>query len=357
MISASHNPYQDNGLKVFGPDGAKLGDGAESEIEARVLALLGSHADEQIDSVPGQPVSASNRTAWPERYIQLLMDRFPAGAWMKGLRVAMDCANGAMSSVAPEIFRRFGAEVSAENVQPSGTNINAGCGAVHPEALAGIMKTADASFGVAFDGDGDRAQFVSAGGTVIDGDRILYAMARRIKRAGLLSPAVVVGTVMTNFGLEKALADQGIALNRVGVGDRYIFEEMRKSSSLLGGEPSGHIIFSDFGLSGDGLLTALKVAQAVVEDGAVLEDWSRDWAAAPQLLKTVPVARRTSLDSARILQEALSRARQTIEGRGRVVVRYSGTELALRVMVESEDASTNEALMRDLLAAVQADLA
>jgi phosphoglucosamine mutase len=219
------------------------------------------------------------------------------------------------------------------------------------------MKSTTADLGVAFDGDGDRALFVSSGGKIIDGDRTLYAMARRIKRSGMLSPPVVVGTVMTNFGLEKALAAQGIALNRVGVGDRFIFEEMRKSSSRLGGEPSGHIIFSDFGLSGDGLLTALKVAQAVVEDGSTLDDWSRDWEAAPQLLKTVPVARRTALESAPKVQSALNRAMRAVEGRGRVVVRYSGTELALRVMIESEDAMMNEALMGDLLAAVAADLA
>lgn len=357
MISASHNPYADNGLKVFGPDGAKLDDAAESEIEARVFALLPSQADGSIDTIPNSKVSVLNSTGWPERYIELLLTRFPAGAWMKGLHVVADCANGALSSVVPEVFHRLGAAITTIHAEPTGTNINDQCGAVHLEALVGAMAASTAQFGVAFDGDGDRAMFVSKSGTVVDGDRTLFTMARRMKQAGLLDPPVVVGTVMTNFGLEKALAGEGIQLTRVSVGDRFIFEEMRKNRAPLGGEPSGHIIFSDFGLSGDGLLTALKVAQVVIEERAPLDAWGNHWAAAPQLLKTVPVARKTSLESAPVLQNALDRARRAIDGRGRVVVRYSGTELALRVMIESDDARVNETLMQDLLAAVQADLA
>ncbi|HEX4999679.1 MAG TPA: phosphoglucosamine mutase [Terriglobia bacterium] len=355
MISASHNPYEDNGLKVFGPSGAKLDDAAEEQIELRVEELT-TGGEEQTDPIGAAPISTENRTGWIERYVDLLLSRFPPGPWLDGLAVVTDCANGAMSRVAPEVFRRAGASVVAMNATPSGTNINAGCGSVHLEALVGVMKGGGAGLGVAFDGDGDRALFVSADGTIVDGDRTLFAMARRMKRAGLLNPPVVVGTVMTNFGLEKALGLEGIRLSRVSVGDRFIFEEMQKGAGSLGGEPSGHVIFPDFGLSGDGLLTALKVAQAVVEDHTPLGSWSHDWELAPQLLKSVPVSRRPPLESAAELQAALRRAQQAIEGRGRIVIRYSGTEPTLRVMVESEDAATNQALMDDLLAAVRADL-
>jgi phosphoglucosamine mutase len=232
---------------------------------------------------------------------------------------------------------------------PDGKNINAHCGAVHLEALEKEMQTADADFGVAFDGDGDRSLFLSRSGKQVDGDAVLLVMSRRMK------PESVVGTSMTNYALEKMLASMGIGLTRVAVGDRYIFEEMQRSGAPLGGEPSGHIIFSDFRLSGDGLLTTLKLAQTIVEAGRSLDELTSDWIPAPQLLKGVRVAQRIPLEEMQALQAAMSEANSVLRGCGRLVVRYSGTEPLLRVMIESDEANRNETYMKKLLAAIDED--
>src|SRR5206468_2393045 len=200
---------------------------------------------------------------------------------------------------------------------PTGTNINDGCGAVHVDALRAAMGTATADFGVAFDGDGDRSMFMSSAGRLIDGDAVLLLMARRLKKAGKLNPAVVIGTLMTNFSLERMLQNEGIALKRVSVGDRFIFEEMQKSGSLLGGEPSGHVIFSDFKLSGDGLLTTLKVAEAIASDRASFEDMTRDWIEAPQLLKNIRVREKVPLDTLPAVQSKMTEIDRQLEGNGR----------------------------------------
>jgi phosphoglucosamine mutase len=268
---------------------------------------------------------------------------------LSGLRIVVDCANGAMSEVAPRLLRRLGADVTVTHASPTGTNINAGCGAVHVEAVTAAMKNASADFGVAFDGDGDRSMFVSGNGRLIDGDAVLLLTARRLQGAGKLNPPVVVGTSMTNFSLERILKDEGIALIRVGVGDRYIFEEMVRSGALLGGEPSGHIIFSDFRLSGDGLLTTLKVGETIAADHASLDDLTRDWIESPQLLKNVRVREKVPLEKLPEVQAKMAEVHRELEGSGRMVVRYSGTEPLLRVMIESDDAARNERLMEEML--------
>lgn len=349
MISASHNPYEDNGIKLFGADGTKLKDDDEADIERRVFEDVSPEAQQRIDTIPNNRISAENRSGWPERYQDILASRFPEGRWLNGMHVVVDCANGAMTAVAPELLRRLGAEITVIHGSPNGRNINADCGAVHLESLIAFMKSHSADFGVAFDGDGDRSLFVSGGGRIVDGDSVLLLMARSLKRAGVLSPLVVIGTLMTNFSLERMLREEGITLTRVSVGDRFIFEEMQRSGAVLGGEPSGHIIFSDFRLSGDGLFTTLKVAAATISDRASLDNLTRDWVRAPQLLKNLRVREKIPLEEVPAIARKLVETEQKLRGHGRLVVRYSGTEPVLRIMVESDDAAINEELIEDLM--------
>jgi phosphoglucosamine mutase len=354
MISASHNPYQDNGIKVFGSDGTKLNDADEAEVEKRVFQLVGSNPDyERNDAVPQREVTASNDTGWPERYQEILLSHFPDTDWLRGIRIVVDCANGAMSVVAPRLLTTLGADVVVTHAMPTGTNINEGCGAVHVEALRSAMQGQSADFGVAFDGDGDRSMFMSNEGRLIDGDAVLLLIARRMKKQGQLKPAIVVGTVMTNFSLERILREEGITLKRVAVGDRFIFEEMRQSGALLGGEPSGHVIFPDFKLSGDALLTTLKVAEVAATDRASFEQLMRDWVEAPQLLKNIRVREKVPLETHPAIQSKMTEIDKELDGSGRLVVRYSGTEPLLRVMIESDDAGRNDRLMDELLSVIR----
>jgi phosphoglucosamine mutase len=349
MISASHNPFEDNGIKVFSRDGTKLTDDVEGRIERRIAQLLPAGTEALTDSVPDSTSSQDSTTSWLRGYEELLVSHFPAGQWLRGKRIVADCANGAMSVVAPEVLRALGADVRAICATPTGRNINAECGAVHTERLMSAMSEATADFGVAFDGDGDRSLFVSQSGRLVDGDAVLLVMTRRMK------PSRVVGTSMTNYALEKKLESEGAELTRVAVGDRYVFEEMLRSGATLGGEPSGHIIFSDFRLSGDGLLTTLKLAQAIVETGQSLDNLTRDWSPAPQILKGVRVSQRVPLEKMNRLQATMQDAEAVLNGCGRMVVRYSGTEPLLRVMIESDDAQRNEEWMKNLLRAIEED--
>jgi len=349
MISASHNPFEDNGVKVFSSDGTKLNDEAEAEIEQRIFQLLPASAEQAVDAIPERPFQARHDDEAVRRYQKLLSSQFKPGPWLKGLRIVADCANGAMSRVAPTLLETLGAEVQVLHCSPTGKNINAACGAVHIEALHEAMKRSSADFGVAYDGDGDRSLFVSHTGRRIDGDAVLLLMARRMQRLGRLIPPVVVGTLMTNFALEKLLAAEGIRLERVAVGDRFIFEQMRRGGGILGGEPSGHVIFPDFGLSGDGLFTTLKVAEALVEERASLDDLTKDWIEAPQLLESIRVRQKIPLETIPAVQAKIDDVNARLQGFGRLVIRYSGTEPVLRVMIESDDASRNRSLMEELL--------
>jgi phosphoglucosamine mutase len=359
MISASHNPFEDNGIKVFSDEGTKLNDDAEIEIEQRVFQLMSagrSGLQAHRDAVPDAKIELVNSTRFPELYLEKLEAHFSSGQWLHGLHIVVDCANGSLSAVAPELFKRLGAKLTVIHAKPSGKNINADCGAVHLESLIDTVKRTPCDFGVAFDGDGDRSLFVSGNGRQIDGDAVLLIMARRMR------PTTVVGTSMTNFALEQMLKKEKIALTRVDVGDRFIFEEMRRAASngdrsaLLGGEPSGHIIFPDFGLSGDGLLTALKVAQALVESKLSMDELCRDWVPAPLLLKGVRVEKKVPLDRLPRVQSKIAEVRRELNGRGRLVVRYSGTEPLLRVMIESDDATRNEKFMEELIVAIRKSL-
>ena len=354
MISASHNPYEDNGIKVFGSDGTKLNDAEETQIEQRVFQLLESdNAREHTDEVPRREVTAANGGGWQERYQEILLSHFPDSDWLRGLGIVVDCANGAMSEIAPRLLTKLGADVLVTHASPNGTNINENCGAVYVESLRSAMRSALADFGVAFDGDGDRSMFMSNTGRLVDGDAVLLLLARKMKKNGLLNPPLVIGTLMTNFSLERMLREEGITLTRVAVGDRFIFEEMRRSGALLGGEPSGHVIFPDFKLSGDGLLTALKVAEAIASDRASFDDLTRDWMEAPQLLKNIRVSEKAPVETLPAIQAKITEINHELQGCGRLVVRYSGTEPLLRVMIESDDAKKNERLIEDLVRVIR----
>ncbi len=350
MISASHNRFEDNGIKVFGANGQKLSEAEEARLEERISELVSqAPAEAAPQSKPNPGLPTLEPSVWSERYQRLVRDRFPKGRWLDGMRLVVDCANGAMSVLAPAMLRSLGAEVCAIQASPSGTNINEGCGAVHPDPLVEAVGQHSADLGVAFDGDGDRSLFATTKSRLIDGDAVLLLLARRMKKQGRLGPPTIIGTSMTNYNLELVLESEGIELVRVDVGDRNVFEEMRTSGSVLGGEPSGHIIFSDFELSGDGLLTTLKVCESLVSEQRSLGELTSDWKAAPQLLKNVPVRRKVDLETMPAFGRKMDEIAEALDGCGRMVVRYSGTEPLLRVMIESDSDQKNERLADELI--------
>ena len=330
VISASHNPYHDNGVKLFAGSGMKFPDEIEERIETQILR----HRN-------GRPPALALRLT-PDRkldedYLEFLRGCMLPGASLSGLKIVLDCANGAASSLAPDLFRSLGANVIALHVKPDGRNINANCGSLYPESLQKSVPEAGAALGVAFDGDADRALFVSASGRVVDGDGVLLMAARYLRSTGKLKGKAIVGTTMANLGLEHALAAEGLALVRVPVGDRYVLEEMLRSGANLGGEQSGHVIFLDDATTGDGLLTALKVACLVALLGP-LDRLMKGLRVYPQTILNVKVRAKPPLESLAEVSQALQEATQALRDSGRVVVRYSGTEPKARVMVEAERA-------------------
>jgi phosphoglucosamine mutase len=333
IVSASHNPFQDNGIKLVGRNGQKLPDQSELELEAEVLRASAS--------VPAHVPPLAVEPSLAELYLELLRAKVPGERPLDGLTLVLDCANGAASRLAPELFGSLGARVVALHCAPNGRNINAGCGSLYPMSVAERVRGKPGTLGVAFDGDADRAIFATPAGNLVDGDGVLYVAAQHMLAAGTLRGSVVVGTLMSNLGLEHALAELGLQLVRVPVGDRYVVEEMLRRRANLGGEPSGHIIFLDDGPTGDGLLTALKVAHWVVEKGP-LEMHLRGLRYCPQKLLSVAVRARPPLETLGSFPALLQQAEAALDGRGRVVVRYSGTEPVVRVMVEAEDAEQAE---------------
>ncbi|HUN62049.1 MAG TPA: phosphoglucosamine mutase [Candidatus Sulfotelmatobacter sp.] len=328
VISASHNPYHDNGVKLFSHEGMKFPDAEEEKIEAEIFEL-------RRDAVPrDRPALVANHALHVE-YVDFLKSHVLEGAKLSGYRIVLDCANGAAYQLGPELFRALGADVVAMAVQPDGQNINAGCGSLHLEGLRQRVLQEEAQLGVAFDGDADRALFVSAGGKIVNGDGVLLAVARYLKSHGRLKQNRVVATSMSNLGLERALARDGVSLARAAVGDRYVLEEMLKSDNNLGGEQSGHIIFLDDSPAGDGLLTAVKMASLASMHGSLesLVEGLKDY---PQVIVNVKVKSKPPLDSLPDVARALAAAQSTLGDNGRVVLRYSGTEPLARVMVEAE---------------------
>jgi phosphoglucosamine mutase len=342
VISASHNPWQDNGIKIFGGDGYKLPDEVELEIEAeieRVLEEQGLGIREQgLEDLP--EVNESFRA----EYVQFLLEAVP-NISLDNRTVVIDCANGAASSVAPQLFESLQGTVEVTHASPNGRNINANCGALHPEIVAAEVKARGASMGFTFDGDADRALFADEHGNVVNGDAVMLACARDLQARGELAGDLVVATTMSNMGLEAAFLRSGIKMLRAPVGDKYVLEEMRKSGASLGGEQSGHILFPARATTGDGLLTALLVLDVVHRSGKTLGELIADLKNFPQVILNVKVREKLPLESIPTVVEMIRAAEQELEGSGRVVIRYSGTEALARVMIEaeSEEAMTRHA--------------
>jgi len=328
IISASHNPYHDNGVKLISSAGMKFSDAAEAEIEREIL----SKSTREISAAPPR---ARTDPKLEEDYLASLRAAALPGAKFAGLKVVLDCANGAASSLAPRLFESLGAEVIAINNRPDGRNINAGCGSLHPEGMQKKVVESRAALGVAFDGDADRAIFSSAAGRRVDGDGVLLAMGRYMKSTGTLKGSAIVGTTMANLGLERALDKSGLTLTRVAVGDRYVLEEMQRTGVNLGGEQSGHILFLDDATTGDGMLTAVKIASLVALKGS-LDALVADLKIFPQTIVNVRVRSKPALESLAGVSQLLAEAERSLGDSGRIVLRYSGTEPLARVMVEAE---------------------
>lgn len=345
VVSASHNPFQDNGVKLFSHEGMKFPDSVEEEIEAGILK---HHAEKPAIVSPALKADDSLH----QQYLDFLRSRMISGARLNGLRVVLDCANGAAYQLGPELFASLGCDVLRMGTEPDGRNINAGCGSLHLEKLQHRVPAERAAFGVAFDGDADRALFVSSDGKVINGDGVLLAVARYLKAQNKLPGDRVVATSMSNLGLERILARENIALARTNVGDRYVLEEMLKSGNVLGGEQSGHVIFLDDSPAGDGLLTAVKIASLVALKGSLdsLVSGFKDY---PQTIVNVKVKSKPPLESLPEVVRALTEANTTLGENGRIVLRYSGTEQLARVMVEAEHDSDVQRFSQSIASALR----
>ena len=337
VISASHNPWQDNGIKVFGGDGYKLPDEVELEIEREIERVLATGPAERKASTDLPPVNENFR----REYVQFLLSVVP-GISLDNRCVVIDCANGAASVIAPQLFESLKGTVEVTHASPDGRNINANCGALHPEVVAREVKERGASLGFTFDGDADRALFADEHGNVVNGDAVMLACARDLQARGELANDVVVATTMSNMGFEAALKRSGISMLRAPVGDKYVLEEMRKSGASLGGEQSGHILFPARATTGDGLLTALIVLDVVHRSGKTLGELIADLKNYPQVIVNVKVREKRPLDSIPSVVSAIRSAEDELRETGRVVIRYSGTEALARVMIEAE----SEAAMR-----------
>ncbi len=351
MISASHNPYRDNGIKVFGHSGYKLPDAQEHAIEQEIFALL----EGGLEPIPCE------LTQDPEldsHYVDSLAATMTRP--LAGLRIAIDCGNGAASHLGPELFGRLGARVNAICAEPDGSNINLGCGALHVEKLCERVLATRSDLGVAFDGDADRAIFVSSTGKVVNGDAVLLMAARRLHQLGRLpgpeGKPTVVATVMSNLGLERALASHGIRMLRTPVGDKYVLEEMLRTGAVLGGEQSGHVIFLDYATTGDGILTALRVAEIVQESGKGLDELTGELEIYPQLLVNIRVRTRRPLEEMPAVVQEIRAAEAAFGDAGRVLVRFSGTEPLARVMVEGPDLAQVEAFAKSIAKLIEREL-
>jgi len=332
MISASHNPYQDNGIKFFSNDGLKLPDDIETRIEQLIVSNEIAHLRPTADAI-GKAFRIDDAEG---RYIEFVKRSLPKELDFQGIKLVVDCANGAAYKVAPTVLRELGAKVEVIGNKPDGMNINAGCGAVHPQLLQKAVCEHGAHLGVALDGDADRAIFVCEQGKVIDGDHIMAALGLDLHRRGLLSKQTVVGTVMSNYGLELALTRAGMNLVRTAVGDRYLLERMLSDGYNFGGEQSGHFLFLDHNTTGDGLISALQVLSLMKRTERPLSELAKAMTAVPQVLLNVKVSKKPALDSMPDLQQAIRDSERRLNGSGRVLVRYSGTEPLLRIMVEGE---------------------
>lgn len=347
MISASHNPYLDNGIKVFASTGMKFTDEVENELENKILSSTAAapagfvpfepeHTRELLEDAPG----------YKERYTAHLRTCLPGDFHLDGMRLVVDCANGSMSTIAPEFLRALGAQVHAIYCEPNGRNINLDCGALHLAKLQETVRSTGADLGIAFDGDADRAMFVDGCGRIHDGDDVLYLFARYLEFPD--SPRVVVGTVMANLGLELVLQAQGFSLVRTAVGDRYVLEEMLRLGAAVGGEQSGHVILTRLARTGDGLLTAIKVLEVLQAQQKRISELTRPLERFPQLLLNVRVREKIPFSDIPGLQQAEIQAKEQLGTCSRILIRYSGTEKLARVMVEGEEETVVQEAARHL---------
>jgi phosphoglucosamine mutase len=351
VISASHNPWQDNGIKLFGADGFKLADAVEKAMEEEIL----HHASISAAPDPATLPPLEDNAGLQADYIQFLLDCVP-GLRLKNLRIVADCANGAAASVAPELFRRLGGDVILENIAPDGRNINLNCGALHPAYVAAEVRLRGADLGLTFDGDADRCMLAGCHNNVINGDAILLMAARDLKARGMLTGDLVVATTMSNMGLEAALKRSGIHMLRAPVGDRYVLEEMQKHNAALGGEQSGHILLPHLATTGDGLLTALVVLDLVARTGKGIDELTEDLKVFPQVIVNVKVREKRPLERIPTVAAAIRAAEEELKDSGRVVIRYSGTEALARVMIEAESEEAMKRHAEAIAGAIRAEL-
>ncbi len=347
MISASHNKYEDNGIKLFDPDGYKLSDDMEREIERLI------ESDSRLLLAPADRIGRAQRVeSAQERYIEFAKRTLPKNLKLTGLRIVMDCANGAAYKVAPEALWELGAEVIKIGVEPNGRNINDKCGSTAPDLLVQKVKEFRADIGIALDGDADRVVIVDEKGQIVDGDQLMAVIAESWHRRGKLSAGGVVATVMSNLGLERYLKSHGLGLVRTPVGDRYVVEHMRKHGYNVGGEQSGHIVLSDFTTTGDGLVSALQILACVVATGKPVSEVCARFTPLPQVLRNVRYANGKPLEDTRVRQ-AIEGAQLKLGDKGRIVIRPSGTEPVIRVMAEGDDEHLVHSVVGDIVDAVQ----
>ena len=351
VISASHNPWRDNGIKLFGGDGFKLADAVELAMEDEILECAAKIAAPDPASLP----AVEDNPALQADYIQFLIDCVP-GLSLTGLRIVADCANGAAAAVAPELFRRLGGDVTLLNIAPDGRNINLGCGALHPNYVATETAARGANIGLTFDGDADRCMLAGAHTNIFNGDAILLMVARDLKTRGILTGDLVVATTMSNMGLEAALKRSGIRMLRAPVGDRYVLEQMQKNDAALGGEQSGHILLPHLATTGDGLLTSLVVLDLIARTGKSIDELTADLKVFPQVIVNVKVREKRPLESIPAVAAAIRAAEQELEDSGRVVIRYSGTEALARVMIEAESEEAMRLHANAIADAIRAEL-
>jgi phosphoglucosamine mutase len=347
MISASHNPHQDNGIKFFGPDGFKLSDAAEAEIEAMVEGEI----------TPAKPENIGRAKRIEDgrgRYQEFVKTSFPNGLRLDGLKVVIDCANGAAYRAAPEVLWELGAEVIPVGVAPNGTNINDRCGSTHTETAAEAVVAHGAHVGISLDGDADRIMILDETGRVADGDQIMALLAARWAEEGRLAGGALVATVMSNLGLERFLLGRGLRLERTAVGDRYVVERMREGGFNLGGEQSGHIVMTDYATTGDGLVAGLQFLAEMVRTGKPASELTRSFATVPQMLKNVRFTAGARPLEVASVQEVIRASEARIEGLGRILIRKSGTEPLIRVMAECEDEALLAAVVDEIVGAVEA---
>jgi phosphoglucosamine mutase len=375
VVSASHNPFQDNGIKIFAPTGRKLDDATERLIEADIYAERGGGADNEGGAAPEVAAApkgvnegaagvggvaaeedARRSAGLRARYLDYLAEEVAAGLDLEGLHVVVDCANGAASELAPALLARLGARVTAIGDAPDGRNINRDCGSLHTEALERRVVAEGAQFGVAYDGDADRSLFVDARGRLVDGDATLWVLAKRMRERGRLAGDTVVATVMSNLGLELALGSLGVKLLRADVGDKYVLEELLRTGAALGGEQSGHIIFPATSLAGDGLITTVNLLRAVREAGRPLHELTEGFTRLPQVLVNVRVREKRPFEEVEEVSRRARDVRAQLGERGRLLLRYSGTEPLARVMIEGQRQEEIERLARGLAESIRRNL-